>query len=101
MEGYDPLPHARALGIDELKIVGAYRAVITNVEQHCLFDMLPTRSKDDLLRYFHDLPAKDQVEWVTMDMYHVYCDVVRQTLPKARIVVDRFHIQRMANEVIE
>lgn len=91
----------RVLGIDELKIVGAYRGVITNVEKRCLFDLLRTRSKEDLLRYFHALPDKDRVEWVTMDMYHVYRDVVRQTLPKARIVVDRFHIERMANEVIE
>lgn len=91
----------RVLGIDELKIVGAYRAVITNVEKHCMFDMLPTRSKEDLLRYFQALPDKGQVEWVTMDMYRVYRDVASQVLPKARIVVDRFHIQRMANEVIE
>jgi len=36
-----------------------------------------------------------------MDMYQVYRDVVRNTLPDARIVVDRFHIQRMANEALE
>jgi transposase len=91
----------RVLGIDELKIVGAYRAVITNIEKRCLFDMLTTRSKNDLLGYFQALPDKAQIEWVTMDMYHVYRDVARQTLPNARIVVDRFHIERMANEVIE
>lgn len=91
----------RVLGMDELKIVGAYRAIITNIEKRCLFDMLPTRSKEDLLRYFQALPDKDQVEWVTMDMYRVYRDVASQVLPKARIVVDRFHIERMATEVIE
>ncbi|MGH2509079.1 MAG: ISL3 family transposase, partial [Ktedonobacteraceae bacterium] len=91
----------RVLGIDELKIVGAYRAIITNVEKRCLFDMRPTRRKNDLLRYFRNLPDNGEVEWVTMDMYRVYRDVVRETLPGARIVVDRFHIERMANEVIE
>lgn len=54
-----------------------------------------------MLRYFQALPDKSRVEWVTMDMYHVYRDVASQILPKARIVVDRFHIERMANEVIE
>lgn len=34
-------------------------------------------------------------------MYHVYKQVVRATLPQARIVVDRFHIQRMANDALE
>jgi len=35
------------------------------------------------------------------DKYHVYRQVVRATLPQARIVVDRFHIQRMANDALE
>lgn len=91
----------RYLGIDELKIVGAYRAMITNVERRTVFDMRATRSKADLLAYFKVLPDKDTVEWVAMDMYHVYRQVMKETLPQARIVVDRFHIQRMANEVLE
>ena len=55
----------------------------------------------DLLPYFRNLRDKDTIEWVAMDMYHVYKQVVRATLPQARIVVDRFHIQRMANDALE
>lgn len=91
----------RYLGIDELKIVGAYRAMITNVERRTVFDMRENRSKADLLVYFKALPDKAKVEWVAMDMYHVYRQVIRSTLPQARVVVDKFHIQRMANEVLE
>jgi len=91
----------RWLGIDELKIIGSYRAMITNLERRTVFDMLPTRSKADLLPYFTRLPDKDKIEWVAMDMYAVYRQVVHATLPQARIVVDKFHIQRMANEVLE
>lgn len=91
----------RVLGIDELEIVGDYRAALTNIEQHCLFDLQPSRAKAELLTCFRSMPDKTTVEWVTMDMYHVYRQVVHQTLPHARIVVDRFHIQRMANEVLE
>ncbi|HET9033833.1 MAG TPA: ISL3 family transposase [Dokdonella sp.] len=91
----------RFMGIDELKIVGAFRAMITNVERRTVFDMRATRSKADLLAYFKVLPDRDSVEWVAMDMYHVYRQVMKEALPEARIVVDRFHIQRMANEVLE
>lgn len=91
----------RILGIDELKIIGQYRAMITNVERKTVFDLRPSRAKADLLPYFRTLRDKDSVEWVAMDMYHVYKQVVRATLPQARIVVDRFHIQRMANDAIE
>ena len=91
----------RILGIDELKIIGDYRAMITNVEHRSIFDLRPSRSKADLLTYFKNLPDRDTIQWVTMDMYDVYRQVVRAALPQARIVVDRFHIQRMANEVLE
>jgi transposase len=91
----------RILGIDEIKIIGGYRAMITNIERKTLFDMLENRSKADLLPYFKAMPDKDKIEWVTMDMYHVYRQVVRSTLPQARIIVDRFHIQRMGNEALE
>jgi transposase len=91
----------RFLGIDEIKIIGDYRAMITNIEHQTLFDMRESRKKPDLLAYFQALRDKDRVEWVTMDMYHVYRQVVQATLPQARIIVDRFHIQRMANDALE
>jgi len=91
----------RWLGIDELKIIGAYRAIITNIKRRTVFDLLESRSKADLLPYFRALRDKDGIEWVTMDMYHVYRQVVHATLPQARIIVDKFHIQRMANNLLE
>lgn len=91
----------RILGIDEIKVIGDYRAMITNVERKTVFDIRPSRAKADLLPYFRQLRDKDKVEWVAMDMYHVYRQVVKATLPQARIVVDRFHIQRMANDAVE
>lgn len=91
----------RFMGIDELKIIGAYRAMITNIERRTVFDMRKNRRKADLLDYFKALPDKGEVEWVAMDMYNVYRQIIHETLPEARIVVDRFHIQRMANDVLE
>lgn len=91
----------RILGIDELKIIGKYRAMITNIERKTVFDLRASRAKAELLPYFRGLRDKDTIEWVAMDMYHVYKQVVRATLPQARIVVDRFHIQRMANDALE
>lgn len=57
--------------------------------------------KADLLIYFRALPDKDRVERVTMDMCRVYRQAIREILLQACIVIDRFHIQRMANEVLE
>jgi len=91
----------RILGIDELMIIGQYRAMITNVEKLSLFDMLPTRNKADLLTYFKTLPDKHNVEIVTMDMWSVYRQVAQEQFPGRMIVADRFHVVRMANDALE
>lgn len=89
------------LGIDEIKVVKQYRAVITNVGRNSLYDILPTRRQDVLMRYFTELPDRHRVRWVAMDMWNVYRNVVTVCLPQAQIVVDKFHIQRMANVALE
>ncbi len=91
----------RILGIDELMIIGQYRAMITNIEKLSLFDMLPTRNKADLLTYFKTLPDKHKVEVVTMDMWSVYRQIAREQFPGRMIVADRFHVVRMANDALE
>src|SRR5690606_30136778 len=80
------------LGIDELKIIGQYRAMITNVEKLTLFDMLPTRNKADLIAYFRKMPDKDKVKVLTMDLWNVYRQVAQEQFPGRMIVADRFHV---------
>lgn len=89
------------LGIDELKIIGQYRAMITNVEKLSLFDMLPTRNKSDLIAYFKAMPGKDKVKILTMDLWSVYRQVAQDQFPGRMVVADRFHVVRMANDSIE
>lgn len=89
------------LGIDELKIIGQYRCMLTNVEKLALFDMLPTRNKADLLTYFKSMPSKEKVKVLTMDLWSVYRQVAQEQFPGRMIVADRFHVVRMANDSIE
>lgn len=89
------------LGIDELKIIGQYRAMITNVEALTLYDMLETRNKADLISYFKTMPDKQRVRVLTMDLWSVYRQVARLQFPDSMIVADRFHVVRMANESVE
>jgi transposase len=89
------------LGIDELKIIGQYRCMITNVEKLALFDMLPTRNKADLIAYFKTMPSKDKVKILTMDLWNVYRQVAHDQFPGRMVVANRFHVVRMANDGIE
>lgn len=89
------------MGIDELKIIGEYRAMITNVEKLALYDMLPTRKKVDLIAYFKQMPDKQNVRVLTMDLWNVYRQVAESQFPGRIVVADRWHVLRMANDAVE
>lgn len=91
----------RVLGIDEKFLLGKARAVIGNVEQRALMDILPTRYRYDIGPYLERLPDRDRIEVVCQDMYHEYRTIARKYLPKATVVVDKFHVVKKANEAVE
>ncbi|NLY17023.1 MAG: ISL3 family transposase [Gammaproteobacteria bacterium] len=96
-----PFVTPRILGIDELKLVGSFRCILTNIEHNTVFDMLPSRKKDSVREYLKNLPDKDNVEQITMDMWRPYKDAVNAELPGRIIVIDKFHTVRIANESLE
>lgn len=91
----------RVLGIDELHLLKKPRCILTNVETRTVVDLLEKRDEKTVEKYLHGLPDKDRVEVVTIDMWSPYRIAVRAALPNAIIVVDKFHIQRMANQALE
>lgn len=90
----------RVLGVDEKKIVGAYRAVLGNLEKHTILDMLPDRDSA-LESYLERLPDKHQVEVFVSDMYPPYARVCKRYLPGIVHVTDRFHVVRRANVALD
>lgn len=89
------------LGIDELYIMGKYRAVITNIKERTLVTMLPGRELDRIQVYFLGVLNPSMVQVVTMDMYENYREAVRKCFPNAKIVVDRFHVMMYASKAVE
>lgn len=89
------------LGIDEIHILGNPRCVLTNVKEHTLIDMLKTRNKPVVEKYLLSLPDRKRIEVVTMDMWMPYREAVQGTIPQAKIVVDRYHVVRMANKGLD
>ncbi|MFM9281190.1 ISL3 family transposase [Paenibacillus jiagnxiensis] len=88
------------LGMDEIHIIKP-RCVLTNIAEHTLLDILPNRNKESVVGYLSRLPNRGQIQYVTMDMWQPYKDAVRSVLPKALIIVDKFHVVRMANQALE
>ena len=41
------------------------------------------------------------IQYVAMDMWTPYRDAVQTVIPDPRIVIDKFHVVRMANDALE
>lgn len=91
----------RVLGIDETKIAGELRLVLTDVERRKLLDMLPARDKTTLATWLGHYRDRIVVQVVTIDMWRPYQRIAAELLPGAVVVVDKFHILRMAGESLD
>lgn len=88
------------LGIDEVFLLKKARAVFTNLKERTIIGVLPDRLKKNVNRHLRTLTA-DDVKVVAIDMCKSYKDAVREVMPKAVVVVDKFHVVRMANKCLE
>ncbi len=88
------------MGIDEIHLIKP-RCVISNIRNNTIVNMLPNRDKKTVVNYLYNLQGKEEVQYVAMDMWTPYRDAVQAVLPDARIVIDKFHVVRMANDAVE
>lgn len=85
------------LGIDEVQAFRKLRCVLTNIQDGCIYNLLPSRDKEHVQHFLHNIPDRHKIKVVCMDMWPPYRDAVYGVLPKAQVVVDKFHVVRMAN----
>jgi len=88
------------MGIDEIYLIKP-RCVITNIQNNTIVDMLVNRNKDTVAKYLTRMAHHDKVQFVAMDMWTPYRDAVTAVMPQAKIVIDKFHVVRMANDAME
>jgi transposase len=91
----------RWLGIDEIHIIKKPRAVVSNVEARVIVNILRDRNKRTITGYLHALEGRERVQYVAMDMWSPYREAVATVLPQATVVIDKFHVVRMANVALE
>lgn len=91
----------RILGIDEIHFNRKYRLILTNIHEKTIYDMVENRNKETVIARLSRIPNKHLIQIVTTDMWKPYKDAVNQVLPHAVLVIDKFHVIRMANEAFE
>jgi len=89
------------LGIDELTLLHHRRCIIVDVGAKRTLDLLPGMGKPAVVSWLSHMQGKERVQVVTMDMWEPYREAVRGVLPHARIVIDRWHIQKKANDALD
>ncbi len=97
----EKLPTPRVLGLDGVYINSKERAILTDPGRGLVINLVPTIQAKLLGNVLHNMPGGDQVEVVTIDMSAGLRLAVSYAFPHAAIVVDRYHIQRMANESVD
>jgi transposase len=89
------------LGIDETKIDGKMRCVLTDIDARRPVEMLADRDKKTVTTWLHKFKERQHVRGVAIDMWRPYLDVSRTLFPHVPVVIDKFHVIRMANYSME
>jgi len=95
----------RCLGVDEISLRKRHKQfalVLSDLERHCVIDVLAERTQEAFMQWLDRLSAgeREAIRVVAMDMWGPYRGVVKAELPRAEIVVDRFHVTKHLNEAI-
>jgi transposase len=99
-----------AVGIDETSFLAATATHptllvtgIVDLDAGRLIDVLPARSAQAVTDWLAGKPApwRAGIAHVVIDPYQPYATAVAQGLPDARLVVDHFHVIRLANQALD
>lgn len=101
----DPLTNLRFIGVDEL----SYRrnkefiTVVIDHQRKAVVWAHPGKNAETLKKFFHDLGGErcKQLEAVTIDMSGAYIKAVTEATPEAKVIFDRFHVQRLAHKALD
>lgn len=96
----------RVLGVDEISVRKGhkqYALVLSDLERRQVIAVLPNRRKETLCTWFQQLTpaARRAIKLVSMDMWRPYWSAVRELLPHAKIVADRFHMMKHLNHQLD
>jgi transposase len=100
-----PLADLRYIGVDELSYRKQhhYVTLVSDHEEGHTVWGAEGKGADTLLAFLDELGEEGcaKIEVVTMDMSQAYIKAVRERLPLAQIVFDRFHVQQLVSAAVD
>src|SRR2546425_9546033 len=90
----------RVLGIDDfaMRRGDSYGTILVNIETSKPLDLLPDRTAEAVLPW---LASHQEIEVVSRDRASAYADAVKQALPHAVQVADRYHLIQNLREHLQ
>jgi transposase len=89
------------LGIDEVHLNRKMRLILTNIGERTIIDLRDNRNKKTVEKAIYRFKDLKKIRLVTIDMWRPYRDAVKGVIPHAVVIVDKFHIVKMANEAVD
>lgn len=105
-ERRDHLKWPEVLGIDEhffrrVKGKGTeFVTMLTDVRSKRVFEMVHGKDNESMINQLQEIPGRENVKVVVMDMSGSYRSFVKRFFPHAVIVADKFHVLRLLNPYI-
>jgi transposase len=101
----DRLDGLRLIGVDELSYRRhhEYVTVVVDHERGRVVWAAKGKSAATLKRFFEELGPErcSQLEAVTIDLSQAYIKAVTEATPEAKLIFDRFHVQRLLHEALD
>jgi len=95
----------RFVGVDEISYgrLTKYLTVVVDLERNRVIWSAKGQSAATLSRFFHEIGAEERrrIEVVSMDMDSAFEKAVREAIPDAKIVYDRFHVVQLLSNAID
>jgi transposase len=97
-------PWPKNIGLDEHRFkrhpekgFPIFASIVVDHVNKRVFDLVEGRSGDELNAALHQIPGRQNVKAITIDLSSSYRSFVRGFFPEARIIADKFHVVRLLN----
>lgn len=96
----------RYISIDEFKGNAGghkFQSILTHPKKRTLLNIIESRKPEFLCAYFNQFhkAQKNNVKYIVMDMNGEFKSMAQTVFPKAKIVVDKFHVCRLVTWAFE
>ena len=81
---------------------GKFATILTDLDKSSLLEVIDSHKSEDIITVLKQQPLamREGVEEVCVDMWGGFPKVIREVFPNAKIVIDRFHVQKLVNKAL-